>query len=250
MDTKKFEKIALSFFSPDTLTFFNDGTQYGFNNYLDKDIKRMGYSVNLTMDIINQAKKKNVELILTHHNVWEDDHFEMREDCLQLLKKYGIIHFFNHLPLDTSDFGPTYALAKDLKLKIIGRIAKMDDFYFGVVGECSPQSLSEFKDKVEKVLYHQVRVWENNNREVKRIGIVSGSGKDLASLHEAHLYKCDAYLTGEKSLSTLLYAKHVGLNFILGSHTFTELGGIRNYAKMIQDKNDIEIIELVEEWME
>lgn len=250
MNIREFEEIALSFFPKETLEFFNDGIQFGFNNFIDKEIKKIGYSVNLTPKIIEQAKKSNVDLILSHHNIWED-HFELREDCLKLLKEYKIIHFFNHLPLDSMPFGPSGALAEQLNLKVRKRISQFENFFFGVVGEYDkPITLTQFVENVEKVLNHKVRLWKNNDRLIKRVGIVSGSGKDLESLHDAHLANCDAYLTGEKSLTTILYAKHIGLNFILGSHTFTELGGIRNYAHLINEKTMLQVVELNEEWIE
>lgn len=249
MHIKEFEQIALSFFSEETLNFFNDGIQFGYNNYHEKDILKIGFSINLTPDIIEEAKEKQVDLILTHHNIWED-HLEMREECIRLLETYNIIHFFNHLPLDSSEFGPSWALAEALEVNITNKISEYENFHFGVVGDIKPISLAELKLKVEDVMTHDVRVWKNNDRIIKRIGIVSGSGKDLASLHDAHIHNCDAYITGEKSLTTLLYAKHIGLNFILGSHTFTELGGIINYAKKIKVVANIEIVKLKDEWIE
>jgi dinuclear metal center YbgI/SA1388 family protein len=250
MDVKLFESLALSFFPEETIQFFNDGIQFGFNNKITKEINKIGYSVNLTTDIIKQALDNGVDLILTHHNIWED-HFEMREDCLKLLSENDIIHFFNHLPLDSMPFGPSGALAKALNLQVIKRISQFDIFYFGVVGEYKQSlTLDEFSNKVEQVLKHKVRVWKNNDQMVKRVGVVSGSGKDLESLHDAINNNCDVYVTGEKSLTTLLYAKHQKLNFVLGSHTFTELGGIRNYANLIKTNSNLKVIELQDEWIE
>ncbi len=251
MKTKEFENAALALFPKDTLAFFNDGNQYGFNNYIEKELNKIGYSVNLTPEIIKQANINHIDLLLTHHNVWED-YFELRDDCLRLLEEYGIIHFFNHLPLDSMPFGPTGTLANDLDLKVIDKISKIDKYAFGVVGELEePITLLLLTEKLEKIFNHKVRIWNNNNRLVKRIGIVAGSGSDIESLFEANTLKSDVYITGEKKLKTLLYAKHIGLTIILGSHTFTELGGIRQYAKLINNEiSDVEVIELKDEFLE
>lgn len=250
MSIKRFEEVALSFFPKETLDFFNDGIQFGFNNYQNKNIKQIGYSVNLTPDIIKQAIEKRVDLILTHHNIWED-HFEMREECLKLLEDNNLTHFFNHLPLDASNFGPSYALAERLEVEVTDRISFYEGFYFGVVGNIQPLTLDEFTIKLEDVLGHKVRVWKNNNEVIKRVGIVSGSGKDLINLHEAKTLGCEAYITGEKSLTTLLYARHIGLNFLLGSHTFTEIDGMRKYTQLINEKMpEVNFFELKEEWIE
>ena len=56
---------------------------------------------------------------------------------------------------------------------------------------------------------------------------------------------CDVYITGEKVLYTIEYAKLAGINLIVGSHTFTEVFGVESLAKKIKDKyKDIEIVRL------
>ena len=251
MNTQEFKKTALSFFPQALLDYYKDDNQYGFNNEIAKTINILGYSVNLTASLIAEAADKNVDLILTHHNIWED-HFRMRDDCLNLLKNYNIVHFFNHLPLDAMPFGPTGALTELLDIKVKKRIFKEGDYFFGLTG-ClqNPLSLSAFSRKLEGVLRHKVRFWKNNNKQVKKIGIVAGSGRNLQALHDAYINGCDTYVTGEKSLSSLLYAEHVGLNYVLGSHTFTELPGIKNYARLIGiHYNELSILELNERFME
>lgn len=59
------------------------------------------------------------------------------------------------------------------------------------------------------------------------------------------------YITGEKVLYTVEYAKFVEINLIIGSHTFTEIFGIESLAKKIKEKySNIEIIKLKEEHLE
>lgn len=251
MYTRNFNVMNESLFDKECLAFFNDGNQFGFNNFRDLDIKRVGYAVNLTRDIIEQAKALEVDLILTHHNVW-DEMLEMREDCLALLKQYGLVHYFNHLPLDSSTFGPTRALARDLKLNVVTEISKWDQFAFGVIGEYDkPITLTELEAMFDQALGHKSRVWQFNDRPIKRVGIVAGSAGDPASINEAHLLGCDAYITGEKKLKTIQYCEHIGMNFLLGSHTFTERAGITAYAQLLQEKMpDIEFIPLKETHIE
>lgn len=251
MKVKEFERIALSFFPREILDYLNDGTQYGFNNLINRRVERIGYSVNLTEDIILQARDKKIDLIITHHNIWED-HFELREDCLELLNEYRIIHFFNHLPLDSVPFGTSYTLMKKLELEKVADISHMDFLTFGVVGKYQkPITLDELQEKLAKIITHKVQVWQNNDKRIETVGIVAGSGSDLESLHEAYQFGCDAYITGEKKLKTLLYAKHVKMNFLLGSHTFTEISGLSNYLNLIKEQiEDCEVIKLCDETIE
>ncbi|MNR62849.1 metal-binding protein [compost metagenome] len=70
-------------------------------------------------------------------------------------------------------------------------------------------------------------------------------------MRDAHLFGCDAYITGEKILYTIQYAKFINMNLIVGSHTFTEIFGVKSFAEKIKEKYDtLEIIELVEEHIE
>jgi dinuclear metal center YbgI/SA1388 family protein len=249
--TDELEKVFVSFFKKEILLFFKDQTQYGFNNKRDLDIKKIGISVDLTLDVIEKAKNNHVDLILTHHNIW-DDYYEWHDLCLEKLVEYQIVHYFNHLVLDNAPFGPTGSLVKGLGLKQLYPFCKLSDFYFGIIGEFKEAiSLNEIQVRLTKYCGHEIRVWQNNNRLIKRVGVVSGSGADIETLREAYLNQCDAYITGEKKSKSLLYAKQVGMNFILGSHTFTEYNGLKAYANLIKENaKDIEIISLQENHFE
>ncbi|MGO4277095.1 Nif3-like dinuclear metal center hexameric protein, partial [Paenibacillus sp. TAF58] len=97
----------------DLLAQFDVGEEYAFYEFGPKFINRVGYSTNITPEIIKQAAENNVELIITHHDAWEFI-FGMKEECHSLLKKHEISHFFVHLPLDYADFGTCSSLFKAL----------------------------------------------------------------------------------------------------------------------------------------
>jgi len=63
----------------------------------------------------------------------------------------------------------------------------------------------------------------------------------------AHEAGCDVYITGEKTLYTIQYAQYIGMNLIVGSHTFTEIFGVRSLAAQISEQfPDIEMVALKE----
>lgn len=251
MNVRQFNTLNESLFDRKLLSFFNDGTQFGFNNFIDKDIKKVGFAINLTMDIIEQAHREGVDLILTHHNVW-DEMLEMVEDTHKLLKAYGIVHYFNHLPLDASAFGPTRMLAKALGVEVEDEIVSWGDYAFGIVGEWDePKPLAEVEELFNEALGHPSRVWKFHDRPIKRIGIVAGSAGNPGELHEALEKGCDAYITGEKKMKTIVYAEHVKLNFLLGSHIFTERAGINEYARLLSEMMpDVTFVGLHEDHIE
>ena len=62
---------------------------------------------------------------------------------------------------------------------------------------------------------------------------------------------CDAYVTGEKLLYTVQYARFAKIDLFVGSHTFTEIFGVESLAKKIRQQfPETEIVRLVEEHME
>ncbi|ERJ13423.1 Nif3-like dinuclear metal center hexameric protein [Haloplasma contractile] len=257
MNSHDLQSFFRLLFPSDVLELLSDqetfGEQYGFNNFKEKEIKKIAYSVNLTPDLIDEAANKEADIIITHHNAW-DDLFEFREACFDKLKQYDMIHYFNHLPLDNSEFGPTRTLAKELELDISDQkeICKLEMMSFGVVGVYKePISLFELTNRLETIMGHKARVWEFGDKEIKRVAIVAGSGTSPEDLRDAHYHAADVYITGEKKIKTLQYAKHMKLNFILGSHTFTEFCGVEAFISKIKDNfPDVLYIPLTEDQFE
>lgn len=166
--------------------------------------------------------------------------------------KYNISHYFNHLPLDDCSFGTNDTLLEKLGLHIIERTHEEDGFYCGRIAEFREGvEFSVFVEKIEHLLDEPVRAWEFNDRTIKRVGLVCGGGGLTPDVKIAVEKNCDVYITGEKILYTIEYAKFKKLNLIIGSHTFTELFGIESLAQKVKKGfKDIEIIRLQEEHLE
>lgn len=195
MESTQF-KNAIECTFGDLIAQFEEGEEFAFYEYGPKVISRVGYSTNISPQIVKQAAKNKVDLIITHHDAW-DFVFGMKEKCHSLLKEFGINHFFVHLPLDYAEFGTCNSLFKAL----------------GV--------------------------------------IITGAGNSTINIRDAFNAGCDVYITGEKTLYTVQYAQFVGMNLIVGSHTFTEIFGVRALAEKIKELfSYLEIVELEEEHFE
>jgi len=216
-----------------------------------EDIKRIGYCTNLTLDTIEEARKNKVDLIITHHDAWEFI-YELKEACKEKLLEYNISHYFNHLPLDDCEFGTNNSLIERLGLKIIERTHEEDGFFCGRVAEFKEEiTFEELVKKLEDILEEPVQSWKFKDEKIRTVGLVCGGGGFTTDVREAVERNCDVYITGEKVLYTIEYAKFAGINLIVGSHTFTEVFGIESLAMKIKDKyKDIEIIKLQEEHLE
>lgn len=216
-----------------------------------EEIKKIGYCTNLTLDTVEEARKNNVDLMITHHDAWEFI-FGLKDACKEKLLEYNISHYFNHLPLDDCDFGTNNSLIEKLGLQIIKRSHEEDGFYCGRIAEFDEEiTFEELVRKLENVLEEPVKSWKFKEGGIKRVGLVCGGGGFTTDVKEAVDQNCDVYITGEKVLYTIEYAKFAGINLIIGSHTFTEVFGIEGLAMKIKDKyKDIEIIRLKEEHLE
>jgi len=231
---------------------FNEDEEYGFCNFTLDNYKRIGYATNITPEIVLQAAEKNVDFIVTHHDAW-DFVYGMKERCIELLNEHNIAHFYIHLPLDYAEFGTCNSLLKLLGVNNIVQQSRQLEGQSAIgIGELdSSLTFEKLVSNMTNLLGERVYFQRNNNKEIKRIGMVTGAGNGTNQLREAMNSNCDVYITGEKTLYTVQYAKFIKMNLIIGSHTFTEIFGVRSLAQKLQEKfKDIEIVQLHEEHIE
>lgn len=216
-----------------------------------EEIKKAGYCTNLTLDTVEEAIQNDVDLMVTHHDAW-DGMFGLKDACRDRLLEAGISHYFNHLPLDDCDFGTNNSLAEKLGLRILEKSHLEDGFYCGRIAEFSEATtLEELAGRLELILEEPVQAWEFRGGPIRRVGLVCGGGGLTPDLREASEKGCDAYITGEKTLYTIEYARFVGMDLIIGSHTFTEVFGVESLAKRIKMRfRDMEIVRLTEDHLE
>ncbi|WP_236634777.1 Nif3-like dinuclear metal center hexameric protein [Alteribacter lacisalsi] len=218
-------------FPSDVLDAYSD--DWGVTYDAGKEFRRIGYATNLCPEVIRNAAASNVDLLLTHHDAWEDILFDMKEACLDLLKENGMSHFFVHGPLDFSWFGTAPSLIERLGAEVASHSSwKEQETPATAVfeGGISLQSLS---DRMASVLGEPVRVWKNNSRKIHKAGVLTGAGNLTDHLKFAADEGCDAYITGEATLYSVQYAAFLGLNMVVGSHTFTEMFGVETFAKKV-----------------
>jgi dinuclear metal center YbgI/SA1388 family protein len=221
--------------------------ELGFTFKADKNVRTLGYATNLTPEVLVEAVKNRVDLIITHHDAWELI-YGMKQKCMELLEQHQISHCFSHMPLDGADFGTNEAIVKSIGARTAEKTTLEQGYWCGRIAEFDkPITFDELVSRVENMCEEKVMKWQNNDRLVKKIGIVSGGGFMTSHMKEYVDKECDAYITGEKMLYTIEYAKFAGINLIVGSHTFTELPGVESLAKKNKAKfPEIELVRLDE----
>lgn len=248
---KEFQEFITNSFTQEKLDIVKENGEYGFTNSGKPNISKVGYCTNFTVETAKEAVKNNIDLLITHHDAWESM-LGMRETAVNILKESGISHFFIHLPLDDADFGNNTSFLKKLGISIVDKFCIEDGMYCGRIGELECElDLCELVNQVESLLSEPVRSWKNNERKIKRVGVVTGAGFSSSDVKEAADLECDVYITGEKMLNTVLYAQFRKINLIVTSHTFIEIYGLESLMIMLKEKHsELNIIRINEDRIE
>ncbi len=229
MDLETYEKFLNSLFDQATLV----PGEYGFTCRADNVIRRIGYATNLTPEVVSSAIDHGVDLIITHHDAW-DFIYGMKDECVAMLTKNKVSHYFAHLPLDAADFGTAAAFGRRLGGRMEDKTAMYEGFLCGRIWKLpTPVDLVDFIAVVQDVCHEDVEHWRNSDKPVSRFAIVPGGGVLTSYVKDCVDHDCDLYVTGEKSLYTVMYAKYAGIHLIVGSHTFTEIFGVEALVNLI-----------------
>jgi putative NIF3 family GTP cyclohydrolase 1 type 2 len=233
----------LSQFAPDKL----QPGEWGFLNEQGEDIRKIGYATNLTPEVIGEAVMYGADFIVTHHDAW-DFVYGMKDACRSLLERHGIAHAFFHAPLDDADFGTGASLAAALGLINCRRAVPVGIYTAGVVGEL-PEALTfmQLTSNLSGVLGEPVRAYRNNGRTVGTVCVTTGGGMMTNDMKWAAEEHCDAYVTGEYMLYSQQYARFTGMDLFIGSHTYTEIFGVKSLVERLIDGTDMTAVRLYEE---
>lgn len=220
--------------------------EWGFYNEIEREIKHVGYAVNLSENVIRNASELKIDFLLTHHDSWEFI-FGLKEKCNQALKDCGITHGFFHAPLDDADFGTSASLAKALGMSKCKKVMPYAEIYYGgVIGDIPPIDFNTLSIKLTDVLQEEVRCYQNNDKIIKKVAVAAGGGNMTNEMRIAVENGCDTYITGEYVLYSQQYAEHSGMNLFVGSHTNTEILGVEAMAKLVSKHTDIQITRIAE----
>lgn len=211
---------------------------------LSKPVKKVLITLDVTDEAVKYAIKKGFDTIISHHPLV----FKAQKSLCELnfvqkklisLIKEDIRAMSFHTRLDAGNGGVNDTLASELGFVSIepdpadpiGRVCELGE-------EMSP---SAFAKKVKKTISAPF-VKYAGSRNVKKVYIVGGDGKDLI----ANAIECgaDTLLTGDASYNAVLDADEMGLNVIEAGHYYTEYlvcETIENLVKIFDDKIKTEI---------
>lgn len=215
-----------------------------------KSIKKVLVCLDVTTNVVNEAINKNIDLIISHHPLifkpLKNINFDnFKGNIIKELIKNDIAVISAHTNLDSAKYGLNDYMAKILELKNIEIMVdngRNDNTGLGRIGELScEQSIDDFVTFVkERFNLDFVKLVQANNKKIKRIAILGGSGGSFVY----SLQDVDIYLTGDVGYHEAVDALEMGINILDIGH-FAEIVCkelIKNYLENTNLSEKIEIV--------
>ncbi len=180
------------------------------------DVRRVLLALDITKAVVEEAREKGAELIISHHPVIFAPLSALTPDSpVYLAAKYGIAALCLHTNLDRAEQGVNTALADALGLK--NTILYPDDFI--CVGEAENECPADEFAALIKERLNAPSVRFTGGR-VSRVAVSSGGGGD--GIMSAEKYGFDAFVTGELKHHQYIFANENGIAAFDAGHFPTE----------------------------
>lgn len=205
----------------------------------DMPVSRVLCALDLRMDVLEEARRRGVQLIVTHHPILFRGRKNLAETdgegrLLCALVRSGIAMIAAHTNFDNACPGVNDALAGALGL------ADAQVLESGMrMGIPTQTDFGSFCAFAEGALGGPVRCYGDAGRKIGKVAVLGGAGEDYA--HLALSAGADVYLTGEMAYHKALDAVDNGLCVVEAGHAATEnpaisalCGGLQKAADAVQ----------------
>lgn len=198
----------------------------------DSEVRKVGFCLDLTSETLAEAKKHNVDLIVTHHPII----FRAQKNFLSgnmayELAKSGINAISAHTCFDCADGGVNDYLCSLFSIRnSVGVESEESVRPMARVGDIDPLEPDELASFVAEKLHTTVRLVEGKGT-ITRVAVCGGAGMSFAN----EVISCGAqgYITGDISHHEMLEAKEKGLTVVAAGHFETEYYSMASLQKMI-----------------
>ncbi|MGH4118893.1 Nif3-like dinuclear metal center hexameric protein [Clostridium sp.] len=214
----------------------------------DVEVTKILIALDCTIDVIHEAVDMGCNFILTHHPLLFIKPKTITSDTLIGVKimeliKNNIALFASHTNLDSvkgglNDIATEMLGFNESKVMESSIIPGYDNGHNGIgrlVTLDNPILLIELCEKVKKVFNAvQIRYVGEDNREIKTIAIINGSGEDFFEISRA--LKADCIITGDTKYHGACDLKEQGTSLIDAGHFITEWLPFQIFGKIFQEK--------------
>lgn len=198
-----------------------------------KNVKNVLIALDLTSNLLEQARKIQAELIVTHHPViFEPLKHVYSNDLVAQVINSGISIICAHTNLDKAKGGVNDVLAEILELNDVDVLD--NSLGYGRIGRLSKRlSCDSFIKYVSKKLNTLVRATCFDGY-VETVAVLGGAGEFAWS--DAKKSGADAFITGESKHHILIEAQHNNFCFVDAGHFETEVLVCRALRDKLQNK--------------
>ena len=241
---KEMELLAPTYLKED---FDNVGLMVGDKN---KEVKKVLLALDCTLKVIEEAKKENVELIITHHPLIFKRPSSITTDTLQGKKiieliKNDISLYSSHTNLDSVENGLNDTIVSILgfdNFKILDKNKRDDKAGLGrIVSLNESIQLEDLISKIKKSLnINNLRVVKGKDK-VNKIAIINGSGQDF--IGKAVALGADCIITGDTTYHFASDYKEMEISILDVGHFASEQITFFNVMENLKEKfKDVEFI--------
>ncbi|WP_300382975.1 Nif3-like dinuclear metal center hexameric protein [Clostridium sp.] len=197
----------------------------------EKNVKKILLALDCTLDVIEEAKEKDVDLIITHHPLLFRKPSSITMETLTGRKIIELIKndiglYSSHTNLDSAEKGLNETIVnilgfKDGILLEKNKNSRNDNEGLGRIVELKEDLLLEDLVTIvkEKLNIPFVKLVKGNNK-VKKIAIINGSGSDFISI--ACEKGADCIITGDTTYHYASDYKEMGVSIIDTGHFYSE----------------------------
>lgn len=212
----------------------NSGLLVGNENSV---VNKIIFALDVTSDVIEQAKNVGADLIVTHHPViFKPVSNVLNDSLIYKIIENNISIICAHTNYDKAIDGVNDILCYTVNAD---KIEKIDDTFLNIATFDNTYSADEFAKHLKEKLNGAVR-YNNLNKNIRKIAVCSGSGSDYLSL--AKELSCDALLTGDASHHSFLDANEMGIVLFACGHFETEMIAIKPLLERIEKDFNIECV--------
>ena len=221
MEFIKIKEYLDSLYSPSLkASYDNVGLMVGS---LKKEVNTILLALDLTREVMDEAIKKNVDLIITHHPLLFKPLYMIDTDSdpgsiIKDLIKYDIVNFSLHTNFDSAKMNDYLSSLIGIENKEVLSIKEN----CGVIGTIKKTSLKDYVKVIKDAFkIDECEYYGEKNLSIEKVAICGGSGSSF--FMDALNKGADLYITGDVSYSRGIEAKRMGLNVLNVGHFIESL---------------------------
>lgn len=188
---------------------------------INKEVKKIGFALDLTAETLEDAVNNEVDLVVTHHPViFKAQKSFLKGNIAFEAASKGISVLSAHTCFDCADGGVNDVLCRVLDIENPVGVPSADCVVPMVrMGDIEEMLSVDFAKKVSSKLSTVSRVVDGKNI-IRKVAVCGGAGMDF--LDDAVKMGADAYVTGDISHHQMLESKDSGITVIAAGHFETE----------------------------